>query len=311
MRRIVAALIPFALVATAALAADNPVSCQGASCKVTVNTRTSGNVNTVAATFNGDGSYVLGPSTVNAATVSEVRGTLTVDSRNAGEITSIGAAGTGYGSIAWNAVPNTSANSYARQVTGSVSVLKMEAGGFEFHGFTSAAAGNITTDSTSLDASMAQGGPLIVKNGLKPNTTADTLKQYANGTTWTPTIRGAGTAGTPTYSVQQGRYIRTGEHVSVTWRVSWSAFAGTPTGQLQVTGLPFTNDGIESVCTLGLSGVDVPAGTVAVYGALTDATTVVSLVASTDDGASNILASDAGNSAGTIFGQCSYEANQP
>lgn len=79
MKRIVAALIPFALVATAALAADNPVSCQGASCKVTVNTRTSGNVNTVAASFLGNGNVGIGTTSPQALSFAHATGILDVN----------------------------------------------------------------------------------------------------------------------------------------------------------------------------------------------------------------------------------------
>lgn len=109
-----------------------------------------GGVKTDTLTVTGStSSLVLGPVSSTASNQHEIRGALLVDTRDANELTSIGSAGTGYGGIAWNATPNTSANSYARVVTGPVSVLKLESGGFEFHGFASAAPGNVTTNATS------------------------------------------------------------------------------------------------------------------------------------------------------------------
>lgn len=60
---------------------------------------------------------------------------------------------------------------------------------------------------------------------------------YATGT-WTPTMLGTGTAGTPTYTAQVGRYTRLGETVFVEARVVWSAHTGT--GNMELGGLPFT-----------------------------------------------------------------------
>lgn len=60
---------------------------------------------------------------------------------------------------------------------------------------------------------------------------------YATGT-WTPTMLGSGTAGTPTYGAQVGRYTRIGETVFVEGRVTWNAHTGT--GNMVIGGLPFT-----------------------------------------------------------------------
>lgn len=65
----------------------------------------------------------------------------------------------------------------------------------------------------------------------------DTLTMYDEGT-WTPVVAGSTSAGTATYSIQNGRYTRIGRQVFIECLISWSA--GTGTGNIRITGLPFT-----------------------------------------------------------------------
>lgn len=58
--------------------------------------------------------------------------------------------------------------------------------------------------------------------------------------TWTPAFLGTGTAGTFTYSLQQGAYTLIGRLVYVTGRVTITAIGVAPTGQMRISGLPFT-----------------------------------------------------------------------
>jgi len=73
---------------------------------------------------------------------------------------------------------------------------------------------------------------------------ANTLDDYEEGT-WTPTVSGGTTAGTGTYSAQNGRYTKIGNQVTVTAYVSWTAHTGT--GGLNFTGLPFTVLNVSNV----------------------------------------------------------------
>jgi len=56
--------------------------------------------------------------------------------------------------------------------------------------------------------------------------------------TFTPTVKGSTTAGTGTYSVQSGKYTRTGNLVSFHIELTWSAHTGT--GNTVIAGLPTT-----------------------------------------------------------------------
>jgi hypothetical protein len=66
---------------------------------------------------------------------------------------------------------------------------------------------------------------------------ANTLDDYEEGT-FTPTLFGASSAGTTTYTSQNGTYTKIGRQVTVTVYVTASAATGT--GELRIGNLPFT-----------------------------------------------------------------------
>ena len=68
---------------------------------------------------------------------------------------------------------------------------------------------------------------------------ANALDDYEEGT-FTPAIVGSTTAGTGTYSVQVGNYTKIGNTVSVRVFLVWSAHTGT--GNMSISGLPFTSN---------------------------------------------------------------------
>lgn len=84
--------------------------------------------------------------------------------------------------------------------------------------------------------------------------TGELLTWYEEGT-FTPIVQGSTTAGTATYSVQSGKYTRIGRTVNFVIYVSYSG--GTGTGNLIVTGLPFTNAaGAESYSAVTIGRID-------------------------------------------------------
>ena len=84
-----------------------------------------------------------------------------------------------------------------------------------------------STNGTGIDFSSVAGG----------GASSSVLDDYERGT-FTPTVIGLTTAGTGTYSVQFGRYIKVGKLVTAFVRLTWSAHNGT--GNLAFDGLPFT-----------------------------------------------------------------------
>jgi hypothetical protein len=65
--------------------------------------------------------------------------------------------------------------------------------------------------------------------------------------TFTPSLRGAGTAGTWAYTVRVGDYVRHGSLVWVAITLQPSSITGSPTGNLTITGLPFASAAIRTV----------------------------------------------------------------
>ena len=92
--------------------------------------------------------------------------------------------------------------------------------------------------------------------------TSQLLNWYEEGT-WTPTIIGSSTAGTGTYSLQEGTYTRIGRQVTVTAAITWSAHTGS--GVLRVSGLPFTikNDNVYAAFALEYANLTVSANAIA------------------------------------------------
>jgi len=88
----------------------------------------------------------------------------------------------------------------------------------------------------------ANAGVIQISNGLTfPATQVDvsnsnTLDDYEQGT-FTPVITGTTTAGTATYTDQNGRYTKIGNVVYFRIDCIWSGHTGT--GNLTITGFPF------------------------------------------------------------------------
>jgi len=91
-----------------------------------------------------------------------------------------------------------------------------------------AATGNILTDGAVANNGIYLGG----------TASANLLDDYEEGT-WTPIIAGTSTAGTATYTIQQGVYTKIGDIVYIHAYIGWNS--GTGSGNLTITGLPFTS----------------------------------------------------------------------
>ena len=62
--------------------------------------------------------------------------------------------------------------------------------------------------------------------------------------TWTPTLIGSSTAGTPTYGARTGKYIRVGNKISCFGDIAMTNKGGMG-GNLRMANLPFANSGIS------------------------------------------------------------------
>ncbi len=73
------------------------------------------------------------------------------------------------------------------------------------------------------------------------STDANTLDDYEEGS-WTPTLTTDGTATTPAYTSQNGRYVKIGSRVFIEAYLQWSSTSGG-SGSVLIAGLPFTASG--------------------------------------------------------------------
>jgi hypothetical protein len=85
---------------------------------------------------------------------------------------------------------------------------------------------------------MASGSGGIQFNG--DTAAANALDDYEEGT-WTPAYASSnGDLVVGTYSSQSGKYIKVGNLVTVLFRIGASSITATGTGNILITGLPFT-----------------------------------------------------------------------
>lgn len=143
---------------------------------------------------------------------------------------------------------NTAAASYFAQTGGAFSWATVASG---TTGTTAGLTSKMTLDNSGnllvgVSSVNANGGVLQLKSGITfpatqvASTDANTLDDYEEGT-FTPTIIGTTTDGTGTYSAnsQIGRYTRIGNRVYFNIYLVWTAHTGT--GNMRISGLPFTS----------------------------------------------------------------------
>lgn len=98
--------------------------------------------------------------------------------------------------------------------------------------------------------------------------------------TWTPAFVGTTIAGTFTYSFQVGHWTRLSNIVYIIARVGISAITVNPTGNMTVTGLPFTSNnvtGLQPVIPILASNFNHAAGAIDMLGLIQPSTTVIEL----------------------------------
>jgi hypothetical protein len=107
-------------------------------------------------------------------------------------------------------------------------------------------ASNFTATLPATTGTLVVTGTTPTLNGITfpatavPSADANTLDDYEEGT-FTPTLFGASSAGTTTYTTQIGIYTKIGRQVTVSLNVTATATTGT--GELRIGGLPFAASG--------------------------------------------------------------------
>jgi hypothetical protein len=145
----------------------------------------------------------------------------------------------------------------------------------------------------------ANGGVLQVSNGITfpatavACTDANTLDDYEEGT-FTPTVIGSTTAGTATYGAQSARYTKIGRAVQFELFLNWSG--GTGTGDLQISGLPFTpaSSNTFPACVIGyVNNLTLTALNIAIANILDSPAVILIRQTPTGGGAASNVAYDA------------------
>jgi len=169
----------------------------------------------------------------------------------------------------------------------------------------------MTLNSTGLGVGVTPtgtGGCLQLKSGITfpatqvASSDANTLDDYEEGT-FTPTIIGTSTAGVGVYTVQLAKYTKVGRLVTVEVDLGWSAHTGT--GNMQITGLPFTtNATVFTSVTLGyVDNIALTAGNIMTAYTSTSSTLINLIQTPTGGGATTGVPIDV---AGRIMGSVTY-----
>lgn len=126
---------------------------------------------------------------------------------------------------------------------------------------------------------------------------------------WIPAVTASSTAGTPSYTTQVGIYVRVGSYVYVQFDLVLSGWTGSPSGNVTITGLPFTstttasdNGGcmITQYTVSGLASLNYGVGAV-----IAPSGTTALLQSQGNTGTANVTAAQTGATP-TLIGFCTY-----
>lgn len=102
-------------------------------------------------------------------------------------------------------------------------------------------AGDVTLSTGNLVIGTSGKGIDFTATGQPGGMTSELLADYEEGT-WTPVFGGASSTSGQSYGAQIGFYTKIGRQVFCSFQCEFSA-EGTVTGNLRLTGLPFTQNG--------------------------------------------------------------------
>ena len=162
--------------------------------------------------------------------------------------------------------------------------------------------------SSAVDLTSKVTGVLPVANG---GTGVSSGFSYSEGT-WTPTLYGVTTAGSPTYTVRVGHYTRIGNTVNIVGAIQITSLGGA-SGHLRISGLPFASKNVTNYrpsiyCGYG-AGLNISAGA-SVGGWIPENSSYIritywSVTAGISYGSQNSFSDD-----GTIYFACTYQTDE-
>lgn len=146
---------------------------------------------------------------------------------------------------------------------------------------------------------------------LGGNTDAGTNNQIeAPGVlAWTPVISTSGTVGTPAYTTQAGEWSHDGPWITAAFKIVLSGWTGSPTGNVEITGLPYPQASgavTPGSCLLSQYAVTGLAATnYGVTGTIAAGASLVNLLSQANNSTTSITAAQAGTTP-TLIGVCRY-----
>jgi hypothetical protein len=171
--------------------------------------------------------------------------------------------------------------------------------------------GNVTIEDGDLVVASGHGIDFSGTADGSGTTSSELLDDYEEGT-WTPTVKGATTAGTYTYGGQTGIYTKIGDTVHASCYVHTITTGSAGSGALRVAGLPFNSQSTTSVFPQGpvrLSYWDVHISTRNVSCSVITNDNEITFVETRDaDSASSIQVTDKSNNSAYIMVSLTYQA---
>lgn len=165
------------------------------------------------------------------------------------------------------------------------------------------------TDSSSV--AFGAGGTVLYSGGALSvasiNFGGSTLSNYVEAT-WTPTVTTTGTVGTPAYTANVGTYERIGRQVTARFFIVMSGWTGSPTGNVNIAGLPLANGSSNNNGTCAFAAFSVTglaANNFSLTGNIVDAATAIGLKQHGNTGTTDVTAAQVGATP-VLVGSCNY-----
>ncbi len=129
---------------------------------------------------------------------------------------------------------------------------------------------------------------------------------------WTPKLVGISTAGTPTYTLQEGSYEWIGRVVNCRFNLVVSALTGIA-GNVEISGLPYPNTAAlndSGICFIAaMAGIALDTGFATLAGLIAPAASSIVLTESGSGLAAQGIAIDAFTAPVTLVGWCQYHTD--
>ena len=136
-----------------------------------------------------------------------------------------------------------------------------------------------------------------------------TVIRYGSVGSWTPAVTASSTAGTPAYTTAVGSYVRMGNWIYEQFNIVLSAWSGSPSGNVTITGLPFTSTATTSdnggcvITKYSVTGLT--ASNYTITATIAPSTTVATLLEQSNTASANVTAALTGGTP-TLIGFCNY-----